>query len=130
MPVREVLPLSVLEKAAIEELNETPAELTRLERLLIAAIVEIGRLEARSPARPAIPDVPDFPGLTPRENEVLKLVMAGHTNKSAGEVLGISDRTVELHRLRILKKVGVRSTAELVRMVTDASMLQASRAAA
>lgn len=129
MPLREATGLSVLEKAAIEELNETPAELTRLERLLIAAIVEIGRMEASASAAPRHTAIPDFPGLTPRENDVLKLVMAGHTNRSAGQVLGISDRTVELHRLRILKKVGVRSTAELVRMVTDASMLQASKAA-
>ncbi len=113
---------SVLEKAAIDELDETPAQLTRLERLLIAAIVEIGRMETASPAEPT--DLPHFDGLTNRENDVLKLIVDGHTNKSAAQQLGISDRTVEVHRMRILKKLGVRSAAELIRAVTDAAAMK------
>jgi DNA-binding NarL/FixJ family response regulator len=119
---------SILEKAAIDELDETPAQLTRLERLLIAAIVEIGRMETASPDETG--DLPHFDGLTNRENDVLKLIVDGHTNKSAAQQLGISDRTVEVHRMRILKKLGVRSAAELIRAVTDAAAMKAPLKAA
>jgi DNA-binding NarL/FixJ family response regulator len=119
---------SVLEKAAIDELDETPAQLTRLERLLIAAIVEIGRMETAAPAESAA--LPHFDGLTNRENDVLRLIVDGHTNKSAAQQLGISDRTVEVHRMRILKKLGVRSGAELIRAVTDAAAMKAPLQAA
>lgn len=113
---RADLPLSILERAAIEELDQTPVELSRLERLLIAAIVEIGRMGTQD--RPAI-NLPPVAGLTAREQDVLRLLVAGHTNKSAAEVLNISARTVEVHRLRLQKKLGVRSAEELVRLVTD-----------
>lgn len=45
--------------------------------------------------------------LTPREREVLDLIMDGHTNKIAGRALGISPRTVEVHRARVMEKFGV-----------------------
>lgn len=115
-PAGAGLPLSILERAAIEELDHTPHELSRLERLLIAAIVEIGRLGGTGSHPEATLQPVD--GLTPREQEVLRLVVEGHTNKSAGAILGISARTVEIHRLRVQKKLGVRSSAELVRVVT------------
>ena len=108
-------PLSILERAAIEELDQTTTGLSRLERLLIAAIVEIGRLGDDSTQH--IP-LPQLKGLTNREREVLELIVDGHTNRSAASVLGISARTVEVHRLRILRKLGVRTSAELVRVVT------------
>lgn len=123
------LPFSVLEQAAIEELDETPAQLSRLERLLIAAIVEIGRAGAAN-RPPMLDDIPSFSGLTGRENDVLKLIVSGHTNKSAAAQLGISDRTVEVHRMRILRKLGLRNTTELIRAVTDAAVFRAPRQAA
>lgn len=54
-------------------------------------------------------------GLTPREREVLKLVAEGNSNKKVADKLGISVRTVEHHRLNIMKKLGVTNTAGLVR---------------
>lgn len=110
-------PLSLLEQAAIEELKHTPAQLSRLERLLIAVIVELGRLQS-STERAEAPFAPRLERLTKRENDVLRLVVDGHSNKSAALQLGISDRTVEVHRLRILHKVGVRNSTELIRMMT------------
>ena len=53
--------------------------------------------------------------LTPRETEVLNLVVSGLTNKGIAARLGISDKTVETHRARITEKTGARSLAELVR---------------
>lgn len=55
--------------------------------------------------------------LTPREHEVMDLVVAGKANKVIAIELAISERTVELHRGRIMKKMQARSLAELMRMV-------------
>lgn len=55
--------------------------------------------------------------LTPREHEVMALVVAGKANKVIAIDLAISERTVELHRARIMKKMRVRSLAELMRTV-------------
>lgn len=61
-----------------------------------------------------------FPGedqLTPREREVLVEIAQGASNKEAGRHLGISPRTIEVHRARIMEKLGARNTADLVRIV-------------
>lgn len=55
--------------------------------------------------------------LTAREREVMELLAAGDTSKAIGRTLGISDRTVEVHRARVMEKMGARSIAELVRAV-------------
>ena len=55
--------------------------------------------------------------LTPRETEVMEMVVRGSANKVIALDLGVSQRTVELHRARVMKKMRVRSLAELVRMV-------------
>lgn len=52
--------------------------------------------------------------LTPREREVAAQVMQGLTSKQIGKVLGISHRTVELHRARLMRKYTASTTAELV----------------
>ena len=52
--------------------------------------------------------------LTPREREVAAQVMQGLTSKEIGRVLGISHRTVELHRARLMRKYTAATTAELV----------------
>lgn len=53
--------------------------------------------------------------LTPREQEVLKLIAEAHTNKQIGEILHLSEKTVESHRGNILRKLGMRDRVELVR---------------
>lgn len=57
--------------------------------------------------------------LTAREHEVMQLVVMGNTSKMTGRRLGVSHRTVEIHRSRIMKKMDAASLAELVRMVLD-----------
>jgi DNA-binding NarL/FixJ family response regulator len=53
--------------------------------------------------------------LSNREREILKLIAEGKTSKEAGELLFISARTVEHHRARIMRKLGVKKIADLVR---------------
>ncbi|TCT09337.1 LuxR family two component transcriptional regulator [Tepidamorphus gemmatus] len=55
--------------------------------------------------------------LTFREMDVLREITSGATNKEAGRRLGISPRTIEVHRARIMEKLGARNTADLVRIV-------------
>jgi two-component system, LuxR family, response regulator FixJ len=57
--------------------------------------------------------------LTPREQEVLELVTSGKANKVMAADLGVSQRTVEIHRARVMEKMGAASLAQLVRMVID-----------
>ncbi|PCH81896.1 MAG: DNA-binding response regulator [Hyphomicrobiales bacterium] len=76
--------------------------------------------ENRNKASPADGNVSIFPGLdklTKREQEVLRLITSGSSNKEAGRELDISPRTVEVHRARIMEKLKARNTADLMRIV-------------
>ena len=69
------------------------------------AVVEACLRRAEAPADP----------LTPRERQVLRLIAEGKTTKEAAGLLGISVKTVESHRTRIVNKLGIHETAGLVR---------------
>jgi FixJ family two-component response regulator len=75
--------------------------------------VHVGAVQA---GRRAI-EVRGFAQLTPREREVLQLITNGQSNKEAGRELGISPRTIEVHRARVMEKLGARNTADLMRIV-------------
>jgi two-component system response regulator FixJ len=62
-------------------------------------------------------EVRGFAQLTPREREVLQLITNGQSNKEAGRHLGISPRTIEVHRARVMEKLGAKNTADLMRIV-------------
>ena len=66
-----------------------------------------------------------FQNLTRREKEVLNHLVAGRINKQTAFILGIREKTIKLHRGRVMKKLGVRHVAQLVRM-TDRVSLQPS----
>ena len=57
--------------------------------------------------------------LTPREREVLRHVIAGRLNKQTAWELGIVEKTVKVHRSRMMRKLGVRRVAELVRLAAQ-----------
>lgn len=58
-------------------------------------------------------------GLTPREREVMDLVVTGKTNKEIARLLDVSPRTVEVHRFRVMDKMEAASLAALVAMALD-----------
>jgi two-component system, LuxR family, response regulator FixJ len=58
--------------------------------------------------------------LTPRERQVLDLVVEGALNKTVADKLGISVKTVELHRSRVMEKMRAQSLAQLIQMVMQA----------
>jgi FixJ family two-component response regulator len=57
--------------------------------------------------------------LTDREREVLDLLVLGKQNKAIAQDLGVSPRTIEIHRARVMEKMNAQSVAELVRMMLD-----------
>jgi len=75
---------------------------------------------ADSVARPELSEVGD---ITPREKEVLELVAQGKSTKQIADLLGISIRTVESHRINMLKKMKVNNTAELIRKAIEMKIL-------
>jgi FixJ family two-component response regulator len=84
--------------------------------------------EARAPQGAASPGA-DRAGiearmatLSPREREVMQLVVEGRPNKVIATRLGLSTRTVEVHRAKVMEKMAARSLAELVRMALAAGL--------
>jgi DNA-binding NarL/FixJ family response regulator len=82
--------------------------------------------ERRGRARHGKPSQSAGSGLTSREREVLTLIGEGYTNKQGAQEMRISPRTFESHRAEIMRKLGARNTADLVR----AAMRLAAAAAA
>ena len=60
--------------------------------------------------------------LSPREHEVINVLMRGIPNKAAAHLLELSVRTVEMHRANALAKLQVKSIAEVVRLASAAAM--------
>jgi FixJ family two-component response regulator len=92
-----------------------PGAVVERVRAAIACWKSSAGTPANAAARPA-----KFPGhdrLTPREREVLAKIAGGASNKEAGRQLGISPRTVEVHRSRIMEKVNAKNAADRVRIV-------------
>lgn len=87
------------------------------EDQLIKAVEEAFTLNARSQSRRRNAEVyaDVYATLTPRERQVLELVVAARHNREIAELLGISVRTVEVHKGRMMDKLGAKNSAELVR---------------
>jgi FixJ family two-component response regulator len=65
--------------------------------------------------------------LTPREFEVMQLVITGMLNKQVGSELGVAEKTVKVHRGRLMQKLDVTSVAELVQVVQKAGVHPSAR---
>jgi FixJ family two-component response regulator len=85
----------------------------------VRAAIEAGERRAQAAEHVDIRPL-NFSGrdlLTPREFDVLALIAKGASSKEAGRDLGISPRTIEVHRAHIMEKLGAKNTADLVRIV-------------
>jgi FixJ family two-component response regulator len=92
---------------------EKPFEQAQLTAAIDAAFALEGRRKEDAQARDA--DARKLEGLTPREREVLEQVALGLHAKEIAAKLSISSRTVEVHKMRLMEKLGARNAAELVR---------------
>jgi FixJ family two-component response regulator len=99
-------------KAQAIDFLEKPLDKTRL----IQAIEEAFRTQAsKRVAQQAAAEISQrLTELTPREREVMALVVAGHHNRHIAIELGISVRTVEVHKARMMTKLGADSVSQLV----------------
>lgn len=101
-------------KTGAADFLEKPFEDTQLLASVTRAITASQRIHDEDSAVAAI--AARIATLTPREAEVLQLLVEGLPNKTIAYDLGSSPRTVEVHRARIMEKMAARSLAELVRM--------------
>lgn len=107
------IPMSVraMKSGAYDFLTKPVEEAALLEAIAGAlaeeARVRAGRVESEELSR-------RYDTLTRRESEVMQLVLAGHLNKQIARELGISEKTVKVHRSRVMSKMGARRVANLV----------------
>ena len=113
--------VSAIKNGALDFI-EKPFRGTEIVSRLNEAIEAYTRRQAENSAsRIAALHIPGREPLTRREREVLEQFTSGASNKEAGRQLGISPRTIEDHRANIMKKLGARNAADLVRIVMTAS---------
>ena len=98
-------------KKGARDFVEKPFNDNDLVDRVLAALAEDDRRRDRA-ARLA--------GLTAREREIMDLVLAGRLNKQIADDLGISMRTVEVHRAHVFEKMGVKTAVELARLLATA----------
>jgi FixJ family two-component response regulator len=116
------IPMSVsaMKRGAVDFLTKPVHD----EDLLTAIHVAIETDRANRQARAELEDIRQrLATLTPREREVLEAVITGRLNKQIAGDLGIVEKTVKVHRGRVMEKMKVRSLAELVRLAERAGLL-------
>ena len=113
--------VSAIKNGALDFI-EKPFRGSEIVARLDEAIEAYARRQAKAPAaRIASLHFPGCEPLTRREREVLEQFTSGASNKEAGRHLGISPRTIEDHRANIMKKLGARNAADLIRIVMTTS---------
>jgi RNA polymerase sigma factor (sigma-70 family) len=103
--------VSAMKAGAVDFLTK-PFEDTALLQAVDEAILRDMRERAKRAERQAV--LSRFAALTPRESEVMALVVRGLPNKRIAQELGVSEKTVKIHRGRVMEKMQAQSVAELV----------------
>jgi two-component system, LuxR family, response regulator FixJ len=106
-------------KAGAHDFIEKPFDDERLLSAIDQALALAGRVSREREAAEARDKTTT---LSPREREVLEGLVGGKPNKVIAYDLGISVRTVEVHRARMLERLGTRSTAEAIRLAVMSSL--------
>ena len=99
---------------------EKPFAIERLEEMLDVAYAKVSEVVVTSEQRNRA--LTTFDALSGREKQVALALASGKSNKEIANDLDISPRTVEIHRASALKKLGVKSTAEAVRLLIAAGV--------
>lgn len=110
----------ILKDAGPAEILSAIQSVLQGERYLSPALSE--RLEAGGYST-AVAESDLYQSLTLREREIFQMAAKGKTSTEIGEILSISPRTVEIHRSRILKKLGLRNQSELIRYAIKRGIL-------
>jgi FixJ family two-component response regulator len=112
-------------KAGAADVLEAPCDPETLRSAVSAALASIGAAaaedEAAKIARAQIAT------MSPREREVLEGLLSGGTNKTIARDLGISPRTVEIHRAHVMERLGAQTLPQAVLAATSAGMKPAQR---
>lgn len=101
----------VLKNAPKNELIEALAEVSKGKKFLSSALHD--KLSTHSNTLDVAERSLSLDRLTPREQEILKLIAKGHTSKEIADVLSISFKTVGSHRTNLMKKLGLHSASEV-----------------
>jgi FixJ family two-component response regulator len=101
-------------KAGAEDFLTKPVDAAELVRAVCAAIRHAEEQQAEDAETAELRK--RLEQLTPRQREVLEYVIAGKMNKKIAAELGTGEQNIKIHRGRVIRKMGVRSLAELVRM--------------
>ncbi len=110
----------LVKRVASEQLIQA-IRAVREGRIHIDATIQNGDSRAVLDTNPECREL--LESLSPREREVLLLVAGGHTNQEAAERLAISVKTVEGYRARVMRKIGARNRADLVRFAIEVGWL-------
>lgn len=111
----------VLKKSTADELVRAVREVTTGRRYLSPPLSEKGVETLMKEADESKQDPHEL--LTSREREVLPLIAEGHTNAEIADRLVISPRTVEFHRANLMRKLGTRTQADLIRYALQRNIL-------
>ncbi|MCL4294634.1 MAG: response regulator [Anaerolineae bacterium] len=108
-----------------EELERAVAERQQTEEQIRqnAAAEALARVAARLNSHLDLAAILNYESLTSRQREVLQLIVEGHTNAEIAARLVISPRTVEFHRAKLMRKLGARTQADLVRYALRQDLL-------
>jgi two-component system, LuxR family, response regulator FixJ len=111
------VPLAVeaMRRGAVDFI-EKPFEARLLVQAIRVAAVDDSAQPPHAPGSGVTESDPRLSVLTRRERQVIELVVAGKFNKNIADILGISTKTVELHRASLMAKLGVRNLPDLVKV--------------
>ncbi len=130
-PMREIVDMALREMGhvcdIVERMDQTIKPLVDIETAIARGYQAIeswtlGRDAARVDRAATAPSAISQPVLTPREREVLALIVGGASNKEGGHRLGISTRTFEAHRAHLMGKVRAKNAAHLVSLALSESL--------
>ena len=113
------IPMAVeaMRRGALDFVRKPFREQNLLDRINEALDIEAGRRKLQHDQRQL---VERLASLSEREQQIFERVTAGEMNKAIAAELGISERTVEVHRAQVMTKLGVKTLAQLVRVMIEA----------